>query len=84
MDSQRLPNRAPGFTGFNSYAAGKKRYGGGRSMPNIGPVSGMGQQGYNERDQKAKARKSAVMRRLKGQMGGSQMKVMMSDLGGGG
>lgn len=78
--NRRVPNKQPGFTSFNPYAAGKKSYGAGRPMPNIGPVMNM--QGYNERDNKAKARKNAVLRRLKGQDSGSQMKVMMSDLGG--
>jgi hypothetical protein len=77
---QQIPNRAPGFQGFNTYAAGVKRYGGGRSMPNIGPVSGMGQSGYNERENKAKARKVAIMRRLKGQMGGNFSAVSQADL----
>lgn len=82
--NNRVPNRAPGFSGFNSYAAGSKRYGSGRSMPNIGPVSGQGQMGYNLRDQKAQARKTAIMRRLKGQMGGNPMSpsILTSDLGG--
>jgi hypothetical protein len=85
MDSfgnKRVPNKPPGFKGFNSYAAGKKVYGGGRSMPNIGRVSGSGQMGYNERDNKSRAMKSAVLRRLKGQMSGSPMSpdIMLGDL----
>jgi hypothetical protein len=81
--NRRVPNKVPGFTSFNSYSAGKKHYGSGRSMPNIGPVMGM--QGYNERDNKAKARKSAILKRLKGQMGGNPMSpnIMLSDLKGG-
>ena len=56
---------------FNPYAAGNKAYGGGRSMPSIGPV---GQpQGYNERDNRAQARKNAIMRRMKGQGTGNPM-----------
>lgn len=84
MDSfgnRRIPNKAPGFTSFNSYSAGKKHYGAGRSMPNIGPV--MGKQGYDERDNKSKARKNAILKRLGGQMSGKPTKVMTSDLGGG-
>ena len=86
MDSfgnKRVPNKPPGFSGFNSYAAGKKHYGAGRSMPNIGPVSN--RQGYNERDNKAKARKGAILRRLQGQMSGNPMsrKIMQSDMRGG-
>jgi hypothetical protein len=47
---------------FNSYAAGNKVYGGGRSAPNIGPVDKLG---YRERDLKAKAKRNAMLRRLK-------------------
>lgn len=80
-----VPNKQPGFTGFNSYAAGVKRYGGGRRMPNIGPVSGQGKMGYSERDNQAKARKNAILRRLKGQASGNPMSssIMISDWGGG-
>lgn len=46
--------------GFNSYAAGKKTYGGGRSMPTVGRVDPIG---YKERDLKAAAQKKlAAMR----------------------
>lgn len=76
--NRRQLNKPPGFKGFNSYAAGKKTYGGGRSMPNIGPVMNM--QGYNERDNKAKARKNAALRRLKAQ---GPVKTMVSDSRGG-
>ncbi|GHF92141.1 hypothetical protein GCM10018783_73730 [Streptomyces griseosporeus] len=81
--NRRVPNKPPGFTSFNPYAAGRKVYGGGRSMPNIGAVSGAGQMGYNERDNNAKARKAAILRRLKGQMSGNPMSanIMLSDLG---
>jgi hypothetical protein len=51
-------------------------------MPNIGPVSGSGQLGYAERDNQAKARKDAILRRLKGQMGGNPMNANV--LAGGG
>lgn len=68
----------PGFTGFNSYAAGAKRYGAGRSMPNIGPTSG--QLGYAQRDNQAKARKNAILKRLKGTQQNSPIKVMLSSL----
>jgi hypothetical protein len=56
---------------FNSYAAGKKHYGAGRTMPNIGPVGN--KQGYAERDNKAQARKNAIMRRMKGMSTGNPM-----------
>lgn len=62
-----VPNPPPGMRGFNSYAAGNRTYGGGRNFPNMGPVSGTGKAGYAERDNKAKARKSAIMRRMKAQ-----------------
>jgi hypothetical protein len=44
------------------YAVGNKVYGGGRPMPNIGPVDRMG---YAERDAKASARRDAIERRMK-------------------
>jgi hypothetical protein len=70
--NRRVPNPKPGaMGGFQSYAAGTKKYGAGRSMPNIGNVSGTGLQGYAERDQKAKSRKQAIMRRLKAQSQGN-------------
>jgi hypothetical protein len=47
---------------FNSYAAGNKIYGGGRSFPTMGPVDIMG---YRERDLKTKAKRNAMLRRLK-------------------
>ena len=47
---------------FNSYAAGNKIYGGGRSNPTSGPVDPMG---YRERDLKVKAKRNAMLRRLK-------------------
>jgi hypothetical protein len=71
----RVPNPNPSnpVGGFNSYAAGSKTYGAGRSMPNIGPVSGSGTLGYAQRDNEAKARRDAVLRRLKGQQLGNPM-----------
>lgn len=77
--NRKLPNKPPGFKGFNPYSAGTKHYGAGRSMPNIGPVRN--KQGYDERDNKAKARKNAILRRLKGQYKGNPMnpKMMAND-----
>jgi len=49
-------------SGINPYAVGNKIYGGGRSFPNMGPVDKLG---YRERDAKSKARRNAVLRRLK-------------------
>lgn len=82
---KRVPNKPPGFTGFNPYSAGVKRYGGGRTAPNVGPVSGAGKTGYNERDQKAQARKTVLLRRLKGQASGNPMNpnILKSDWKGG-
>jgi hypothetical protein len=71
--NRRVPNPNPGAQGYNNYAAGAKRYGSGRSMPNIGAVSGQGLMGYANRDAKAKARKQAIMRRLKAQQTGNPM-----------
>lgn len=55
-----------GGAGFNSYAAGKKHYGTGRSAPNVGKTAAAGKLGYAERDAKAEARKQALLRRTKG------------------
>lgn len=68
-----VPNPPPGMRGFNPYSAGNKFYGAGRSFPNMGPVSGQGMQGYARRDNEAKARQSAIQRRMKGQMSGNPM-----------
>jgi hypothetical protein len=62
--NRAVPEAAPGMKAFNPYAAGNKRYGAGRSMPNIGPVAHP--QGYAERDNRAQARKNAIMRRMRG------------------
>lgn len=66
-----VPNPPPGMRGFNAYAAGNKYYGGGRNFPNMGPVSGTGMGGYAKRDNEGRARKDAIMRRMKGQMSGN-------------
>lgn len=81
----RVPNKPPGFSGFNSYAAGAKHYGGGRNAPNVGAVSGSGLLGYQERDNKAAARKRALLRRLKGQATGDPMSpnILIPDWTGG-
>ena len=47
---------------FNSYAAGNKVYGGGRSMPHMG--GGLDRMGYRERDLAHKAKRNALLRRL--------------------
>lgn len=53
---------------FNSYAAGRKQYGGGRSMPNIGTVDKMG---YRVRDRKARVKNQAILRRIKNMQAGN-------------
>lgn len=68
---QRVPNSPPGQKAFNPYAAGNKRYGAGRPMPNLGPVASP--QGYDERDNRAEARKNAILRRMKGAGTGNPM-----------
>lgn len=47
--------------GFNKYAAGSKRYGGGRDAPNIGPSDPTG---YVQRDLIVKQKRNAMLRRL--------------------
>lgn len=48
--------------GFNKYAAGRKQYGGGRSMPTVGPVD---KKGYKIRDRQTQTRRNALLRRMK-------------------
>lgn len=64
MNKYRQDSGSPaqGGGGFNPYAAGKKHYGSGRSMPTVGKVINKG--GYKKRDVKAAARRDALMRRL--------------------
>lgn len=59
---------AKSTSGINPYAVGNKIYGGGRSFPTMGPVDPMG---YRERDAKASARRSAVLRRMQAQQSGN-------------
>lgn len=56
--------------GFNTYAAGRKIYGGGRSNPTSGPVDKIG---YRERDLKHRARRQAVLNRLRKQQRGKYL-----------
>jgi hypothetical protein len=69
--NQRVPSPPPGQKAFNPYAAGNKHYGSGRPMPTIGPVASP--QGYDERDNRATARKNAILRRMKGSDSGNPM-----------
>lgn len=48
---------------FNSYAAGVKRYGGGRTAPNIGMK--LDPMGYRQRELETEAKRNALLRRLK-------------------
>lgn len=67
--NRQVPTPVPGMKAFNPYAAGHKSYGAGRPMPNIGPVAHP--QGYAERDNRAQARKGAILRRMKGSATGN-------------
>lgn len=55
---------------FQRYAAGAKLYGSGRTNPTMGPVDKLG---YRERDRKTKAKRNALLRRLKAQQKGNYM-----------
>lgn len=55
---------------YNSYAAGNKVYGFGRSNPTSGPVD---KTGYRERDLATRARRNALLRRLKAGAAGNFM-----------
>jgi len=55
---------------FNPYTAGAKVYGGGRSNPTSGPVDKLG---YRQRDLATKARRNAILRRMKAMQGGKYM-----------
>lgn len=55
---------------FNPYSVGNKIYGGGRSFPTSGPVDPTG---YRERDLQTKARRDAILRRMKAQIAGNYM-----------
>lgn len=53
---------------FNPYGAGNKVYGGARNAPNVGPVAD--KSGYRMRDQQARLRRNALLKRMqKGQRG---------------
>jgi hypothetical protein len=56
--------------GFNSYAAGNKQYGLGRSNPTMGPVD---KTGYKERDRLQRARQNAIIKRLQDMQIGNYM-----------
>jgi len=53
---------------FQPYGAGKPRYGGGRSAPNVGPVTNT--EGYKERDLRNRVLKSRTQKLLKNRQKG--------------
>lgn len=55
---------------YTPYAAGAKTYGMGRANPTSGPVDN---QGYQERDAIARARRSAILSRMQNQQAGNYM-----------
>jgi hypothetical protein len=58
----RYTGMATGGGGYNKYGVGSKVYGSGRHFPTMGPVDKLG---YKERDAKEKARRSAMLKRLR-------------------
>jgi hypothetical protein len=58
---------------YNPLALGKKHYGSGRSMPNVGPISRQGQMGYAKRDQALAAQKEALLRKMQSGQSGNYM-----------
>lgn len=56
---------------FNPFAAGRKVYGNGSYAPNLGPTSSP--DGYRTRDAIARARRTAMLRRLKATQQGNYM-----------
>ena len=60
---------------WSPYTAGNKVYGGGRPMPTIGPVD---KTGYRQRDRMAKARRNALLRRMRAAQSGNYMAERMT------
>lgn len=60
------PLKNANATGFNSFAAGDKKYGT-QGSPNLGPTSNL--EGYRERNLTTATRKNAIMRRLNSKAG---------------
>jgi hypothetical protein len=56
---------------YQSYAAGNKVYGFGRSSPHVG--GGLDRQGYRERDARNRLKRNAMLRRLKSGQRGNYM-----------
>lgn len=55
---------------YTPYAAGYKMYGGGRSNPTNGPVD---KSGYREREMLNRAKRDALLRRMKAAQSGNYM-----------
>ena len=53
--------------GYEAYSAGDKRYGGGRSAPNVGPVRD--KLGYAKRDRETKAKRNLALKRMQQDQG---------------
>lgn len=59
---------------YNPYAAGAKLYGpAGTGVPNSGPVSPAGAQGYNERDMMVRAQRNALLSQMKARQSGDTL-----------
>jgi hypothetical protein len=73
MDQDFLAYLQGAGQNFNKYAAGTRRYGGGRDVPNVGPSDPIG---YAVRDRMNNAKRNAMLRRLKAQQ---KRRYMSSD-----
>lgn len=58
----RYTGMATGGGGYNRYGVGAKAYGGGRPFPTNGRVDPTG---YRERDMKEKARRDAMLKKMR-------------------
>lgn len=73
FDPRRQMNRVYGLKkpdAYTPYAAGYKLYGSGRSNPTQGPVA---KEGYRERERVNRARRNAVLRRMRAEQSGDYM-----------
>lgn len=66
-NTTRYRGTATGGGGFSAYGAGTKRYGGGRSMPNLGPVGNKA--GYAQRDREEAAKRNLRLKRMQRDLG---------------
>lgn len=66
---------------YNPYAAGPKQYGAaGTGVPNSGPVSPAGAQGYADRDMMVRAQRNALLSQMKARQSGDTLSA--NNLGG--